>query len=199
MTPQPNWEGLSLSELLRVGCDPALEDEAWRQILHRIHRPLLRYAAKLLGPRPEVIQDCVQEAEIQIWKARFKRRDIKDAWCLSVLHNRVFDHLRRELREAKRLVPGEAVSLNELPSAAETPEEICIKAEQMDKVRRCVESFVDPVKRSVYEMYFEGGKTGPEIAKILGRTPGSVRERLHVIRNDIRRSIGGSAENATTG
>ena len=143
-------------------------------------------AYRILG-EPEAAEDVVQDAFLAAWRgaATFRReRGNARSWLLSIVHHRAVDLLRR--RTAFRPAPLEAA--DGTPGDADTAEEAARNVER-GTVRAALETLPEAQRRTIELAYF-GGYTQSELADLMGVPLGTVKGRMRIGLQKMRRVLG---------
>ncbi|MCU0280298.1 MAG: sigma-70 family RNA polymerase sigma factor [Acidimicrobiia bacterium] len=190
--------------LLRRSPDPAtLADEelialvaggderAFACLYDRHARVAWALAHRLLGERTAA-EDLVQEAFLALWRGAAGYRPSRGGvrtWLLAILRNRGIDRLRTQGAQARRqglLEQEEQV----LRPAGAPAEEAALGAVQGQAVRRALAQLPDD-QREVLRLAYYGGFTHHEIADLLGVPLGTVKSRMRLGLERVRRAIAG--------
>jgi RNA polymerase sigma-70 factor (ECF subfamily) len=143
-------------------------------------------AYRILG-EPEAAEDVVQDAFLAAWRGAgtFRReRGNARSWLLSIVHHRAVDLLRR--RTAFRPAPLEAA--DGTPADADTAEEAARNVER-GSVRAALETLPEAQRRTIELAYF-GGYTQSELADLMGVPLGTVKGRMRIGLQKMRRVLG---------
>ena len=143
-------------------------------------------AYRILG-EPETAEDVVKDAFLAVWRGAgtFRRdRGNPRGWLLSIVHHRAVDLLRR--RTAFRPAPLEAAG--ETPADADTAEE----AERNVERRSVLEALgtLPEAQRRTIELAYFGGYTHSELAELMGVPLGTVKGRMRIGLQKMRRALG---------
>src|SRR6266511_3194694 len=137
-------------------------------------------AYRILG-EPEAAEDVVQDAFLAAWKGagtfRRERGNVR-SWLLSIVHHRAVDILRR--RTAFRPAPLEA--------AVDTADEAARNVER-GTVRAALQSLPEAQRKTIELAYF-GGYTQSELAELMGVPLGTVKGRMRIGLQKMRRVLG---------
>lgn len=115
----------------------------------------------------DLVQDCLASAVQGV--ARVRKTGLLGAWLHQILRRRWYDLLRRRAVERHHLSARQAAA-----SPASAPGD--------ELVRRALDQ-LDPDARRVLELRFFQSRTSVEIAKMLGKSDGTVRSLLfHALR-----------------
>src|SRR5687767_6186229 len=151
----------------------------------RYGRVAYTLAYRILG-EPEGAEDVVQDAFLSAWKGAgtFKReRGNARSWLLSIVHHRAVDILRR--KTAFRPAPLEAAG--DRPSDADTAEEATTNVERRS-VRAALQDLPEAQRRTIELAYF-GGYTQSELAELMGVPLGTVKGRMRIGLQKMRRAL----------
>jgi len=143
-------------------------------------------AYRILG-EPEAAEDVVQDAFLAAWRGAgtFKReRGNARSWLLSIVHHRAVDLLRR--RTAFRPAPLDAAG--ETPSDSDTAEE-AERNVARSTVRAALGTLPEAQRRTIELAYF-GGYTQSELAQLMGVPLGTVKGRMRIGLQKMRRVLG---------
>ena len=136
---------------------------------------------------PAEAEDLAQETFLRAHCRQDTLRDPKAArgWLYRIATRVCVDHLRKRARQAaldgEEEPQHEARAVSEAPSAQERAE----RAETSACVQRCLDYLPDSY-RAVILLYEAHGLTAPEIAELLGVSPGTIKIRLHRARRRLQ-------------
>jgi RNA polymerase sigma-70 factor, ECF subfamily len=159
---------------------------ALSELYDRHGRVAYALAYRILG-EPEAAEDVVQDAFIAAWRGAgtFRReRGNARSWLLSIVHHRAVDLLRR--RTAFRPAPLEAA--DNTPSDVDTADEAARNVER-GSVRAALETLPAAQRRTIELAYF-GGYTQSELAQLMGVPLGTVKGRMRIGLQKMRRVLG---------
>ena len=143
-------------------------------------------AYRILG-EPETAEDVVQDAFLAAWRGagtfRRERGNVR-SWLLSIVHHRAVDVLRR--RTAFRPAPLEAAA--DAASDADTADEAARNVER-GSVRAALGTLPEAQRRTIELAYF-GGYTQSELAELMGVPLGTVKGRMRIGLQKMRRVLG---------
>jgi RNA polymerase sigma-70 factor (ECF subfamily) len=145
-------------------------------------------AYRILG-EAEGAEDVVHDAFLLAWRgADSYQRDRGNprGWLLSIVHHRAVDVLRR--KTAFRPAPLEAAESR--PSDADTAGEAERNVERAG-VRAALRGLPDVQRRTIELAYF-GGYTQVELAQLMGVPLGTVKGRMRIGLQKLRRALDGS-------
>ena len=148
-------------------------------------------AHRVLGDRQRA-EDAVQETFLSIWRARSSydpgRGSVRN-WLLGALRNRAIDAIRHE---AARPAPARGVDPAEVlaarPSDADTDATVIDR--ETSRTLRGVLGGLPPEQSRVIELAYFGGFTHTEIAEMLSMPVGTVKGRMRLGLEKLRRTLG---------
>lgn len=140
----------------------------WEHLVTDNENRLYRAALAILGSREEA-EDAVQSAFVTFLEKAPDDLENPAAWLMRVLVNSCKSQLRRPWRRDLPL-------LDTLPAPA------------AEERRELEEIFaLPPEERAVIHLFYYEGYSTDEIARIIGRRPGTVRSRLSRAREKLRK------------
>jgi RNA polymerase sigma-70 factor (ECF subfamily) len=175
-----------LMALLRHG-----DNGAFEVIFDRHSGVAFSLAYRMCGTRAAA-EDVVQEAFLSMWRsgARYDRtRGSARTWILGIVHNRAIDSLRRSVQHDRRRASDEG-----LAERLESPERTDVEAGRRDEahqIRLALEDLPEEQSRVIELAYF-GGYTHTEIADMLGAPVGTIKGRMRLGLEKMRRSLEGA-------
>lgn len=133
-------------------------------------------------------EDAVQEAFVSIWRSRatyHRNRGTAASWLLTVVRHRAIDVGRRDDKHATRCVGDDP-----LPSFS-SRDDVAAEAAEMDDAGRLrgLLARLPDAQREVITLAFYGQLTHVEIAERLDLPPGTVKGRMRLGMEKLRRSI----------
>jgi RNA polymerase sigma-70 factor, ECF subfamily len=145
-------------------------------------------AYRMVG-RQALAEDVVQEAFLSIWRSRMRfdrTRGSVRTWVLGIVHNRGIDALRRSTVHDRRRETLDGVE--ERYEARERTEVEVVRREEARSVRGALETLPAEQRRTIELAYF-GGFTHNEIAKLLDEPIGTVKGRMRLGLEKMRREM----------
>jgi RNA polymerase sigma-70 factor (ECF subfamily) len=136
-------------------------------------------------------EDVVQEAFLSIWRSRQrydKTRGSVRTWVLGIVHHRTIDALRRNLVHDRRRTSAEG--LEERQEAPERTDVEVARREEARTVRAALETLPDQ-QTKVIELAYFGGFTHTQIAEMLDMPIGTVKGRMRLGLEKLRRQLAG--------
>jgi RNA polymerase sigma-70 factor, ECF subfamily len=174
-----------LMDLLREG-DP----EAFEAIYDRHGRAAYSLAYRMVGDR-SVAEDITQEAFLSIWRSRVRfdrERGSVRTWVLGIVHHRAIDALRRNTVHDRRRASAEG-----LEERQEAPERTDVEVARLDEAREVREalSTLPAQQLEVVRLAYYGGFTHTQIAEMLDEPVGTVKGRMRLGLEKMRRRLAG--------
>lgn len=104
------------------------------------------------------------------------------AWLFKIAHNLVVDYLRKISK--RKVVPLEEAEIASTANTAETAESHL----QVEKLSESLKQ-LSPAQREVINLRFFAGLSSSEAGKVIGKSPGAVREMQRVAINSLRKLL----------
>jgi RNA polymerase sigma-70 factor (ECF subfamily) len=148
-------------------------------------------AYRMCGTRTAA-EDVVQESFLSLWRsgARYDRtRGSVRTWVLGIVHNRAIDSLRRSINHDRRLASDEGIE-----ERFEAPEHTEVEVARRDdarEIRAALDELPEDQSR-VIELAFYGGYTHTEIAAMLEAPVGTIKGRMRLGMEKMRRTLEGA-------
>ena len=166
--------------------------EAFEVIYDRHVGAAFSLAYRMAG-RTALAEDIVQDAFLSIWRARARyerERGSMRTWVLGIVHHRAVDALRRAVvHDRRRGGDDEVAARHEAPERLEAE---VVRREEARSVRAALEGL--PAEQAkVIELAYYGGFTHTEIAGMLEEPIGTVKGRMRLGLEKMRRGLAGSA------
>jgi RNA polymerase sigma-70 factor, ECF subfamily len=163
--------------------------DAFEVIYERHSRVAFSLAFRLLGDRPSA-EDLVQDAFLAVWRGAGSYSSTRGSvrnWLLSILHNRGVDRLRTLAAMTRRQEALEQAELRrpEEPDAAA----LGIGQALAGSVREELSSLPGE-QFEVLKLAYYGGFTHQEIAEMLELPLGTVKSRMRLGLDRLRRGLG---------
>jgi RNA polymerase sigma-70 factor, ECF subfamily len=174
-----------LMQLVRQG-----EPRAFETIYDRHGGAAFSLAYRMVGNRPAA-EDVVQEAFLSIWRSRLRyeaERGSVRSWILGIVHHRTIDALRRNLVHDRRRTSAEGIE-----ERHEAPERTDVEAARREEARN-VRAALDELpgeQTQVIELAYFGGFTHTQIAEMLNMPIGTVKGRMRLGLDKLRRNLAG--------
>jgi RNA polymerase sigma-70 factor (ECF subfamily) len=148
-------------------------------------------AYRMCGTRTAA-EDVVQESFLSLWRsgARYDRtRGSVRTWVLGIVHNRAIDSLRRSINHDRRRASDEGIE-----ERFEAPEHTEVEVARRDdarEIRAALDELPEDQSR-VIELAFYGGYTHTEIAAMLEAPVGTIKGRMRLGMEKMRRTLEGA-------
>jgi RNA polymerase sigma-70 factor, ECF subfamily len=145
-------------------------------------------AYRMMGNRVAA-EDVAQEAFLSIWRSRLRyqpERGSVRTWVLGIVHHRAIDALRRSIVHDRRRVEVEGIE--EKHEAPELTDVEAARREEARSVRGALESLPEDQSRVIELAYF-GGFSHSQIAEMLEMPVGTVKGRMRLGLEKLRRAL----------
>jgi RNA polymerase sigma-70 factor (ECF subfamily) len=145
-------------------------------------------AYRMLGNRVAA-EDVAQEAFLSIWRSKMRyqpERGSVRTWVLGIVHHRGIDALRRSFVHDRRRADSEGIE--ERFEAPELTEVEAARREEARSVRSALETLPEDQSRVIELAYF-GGFTHSQIAETLEMPIGTVKGRMRLGLEKLRRAL----------
>lgn len=145
-------------------------------------------AYRMVG-KQAAAEDVVQEAFLSIWRSRMRYDQTRGSvrtWVLGIVHNRGIDALRRSTVHDRRRETLDGVE--ERHEARERTDVEAARREEARSVRGALETLPDAQRRTIELAYF-GGFTHTQIAELLDEPVGTVKGRMRLGLDKMRRQL----------
>jgi RNA polymerase sigma-70 factor (ECF subfamily) len=147
-------------------------------------------AYRMVGNRPAA-EDAVQEAFLSIWRSRMRydaARGSVRTWILGIVHHRTIDSLRRNLVHDRRRTSAEGIE--ERQEAPERTDAEAVRRDEARSVRNALDTLPGD-QNQVIELAYFGGFTHSQIAEMLNMPIGTVKGRMRLGLDKLRRQLAG--------
>jgi RNA polymerase sigma-70 factor, ECF subfamily len=154
--------------------------------------PAFSLAYRMVGNRA-VAEDVSQEAFVSIWRSRLRyqpERGSVRTWVLGIVHHRAIDALRRNAVHDRRRASAEGIE-ERFEAPQQTDVEVA-RREEAKTVRAAIGELPEEQVRVIELAYF-GGFSHSEIADQLDMPIGTVKGRMRLGLDKLRRSLAGEA------
>jgi RNA polymerase sigma-70 factor (ECF subfamily) len=145
-------------------------------------------AYRMVGNRVTA-EDVTQEAFLSIWRSRLRYDQARGSvrtWVLGIVHNRAIDALRRSFVHDRRRETLEGVE--ERHEATERTEVEAARREEARSIRSALATLPDEQRRTIELAYF-GGFSHSQIAELLDEPIGTVKGRMRLGLDKMRRQL----------
>jgi RNA polymerase sigma-70 factor, ECF subfamily len=145
-------------------------------------------AYRMVGNRVTA-EDVTQEAFLSIWRSRLRYDQARGSvrtWVLGIVHNRAIDALRRSFVHDRRRETMDGVE--ERHEAPERTEVEAARREEARSIRSALDTLPDEQRRTIELAYF-GGFSHSQIAELLEEPIGTVKGRMRLGLDKMRRQL----------
>ena len=145
-------------------------------------------AYRMVGKRVTA-EDTVQEAFLSIWRSRMRydrSRGSVRTWVLGIVHNRAIDTLRRGAVHDRRQESAEGIE--ERFEARERTDVEAARREEARNVRSALDTLPEDQRKTLELAYF-GGFSHSQIAELLNEPIGTVKGRMRLGLEKMRRQL----------
>lgn len=162
----------------------------------RFHRPMVwfvtGYLRRMGNGRMSNVDDEVQEIMLKVWQSigRLDAGRNVTAWVYAVARNHCIDRQRRSRRTPVELNSEAVVDSPSFPGDSD-PEELYTKKELRETVGSFVES-LDSEDRMILMLRYYEDLPYREISDAVGRPEGTVKYRVHELKNRLRAQLEGA-------
>lgn len=166
-------------------------DEGAFEVLYDRHsRVAWSLAMRLLHDR-QAAEDLVQEAFLGLWRGSATYSPAAGSvrtWLLSIVHHRAVDRLRQGAAGQRRQAALEEIASTESRAAPDTAD-LALGRVQAAQIRSALADVPDD-QQHVLELAYYGGYTHDEIAQLLALPLGTVKSRMRLGLERVRRNVG---------
>jgi len=153
--------------------DSARKHDAIAALYETHFERVARYIAVRIGDISEA-EDLASEVFIRALRSVDSFQDTgapMEAWVFRIAHNIVVDHLRKKQRRPASTPLDETHDL----ANDDDPVETAVRKDELERVSKAMERLTDG-QRQVLGLRFGGEMTAEEVAKVMNKKPGAVRE-----------------------
>lgn len=162
----------------------AAKDKAFIEMIYDHYSDALFGIVIRILKDENLAQDAMQEGFIKVWK-NYKSYDVKKArlftWLLQIFRNIAIDHYRKKKNNQDKMIQTDSGSVNDIEYQRFTPE-------LMD-----VGTYLNKMEvkyRTVIQLLYYKGMTQEEASKQLEIPLGTVKSRLRIGLNQLRKIYG---------
>ncbi len=134
-------------------------------------------------------EDITQEAFLSIWRSRLRYDQARGSvrtWVLGIVHNRAVDALRRSVVHDRRRETMEGIE--ERHEARERTDVEAARREEARTIRSALETLPEEQRKTIELAYF-GGFSHSQIAELLNEPIGTVKGRMRLGLDKMRRQL----------
>lgn len=146
-------------------------------------------AYRMVGNRAGA-EDIMQEAFLSVWRSRARYQPQRGSvrnWVLGIVHNRAIDSLRRSTVHDSRRASAEGIE--EQHEARELTDVEVARRDEARELRAALQGLPDE-QGKVIELAYFGGFSQSEIAELLATPIGTVKGRMRLGLEKMRRQLG---------
>ena len=167
--------------------------DASREIIEKLHQPMMGFIYRILGPRyREQMEDIAQDVFLKVFRSleRFDTtRGVKfSTWVFTFTRNHCLDLLKKKKLSVFSMTSMLADDEGQRTFADEgviSPERSAVGSEIGERIDAALH-VINPEQREVFEMREQRGMDYRDIAKRMGVAEGTVKSRLHRARIALR-------------
>ena len=188
MSPTQDIRNLADEEVMHLAQQG--DPRAFELLYDRHGGAAFSLAYRMVGSRGAA-EDISQEAFLSIWRSRLRYQADKGSvrtWVLGIVHHRAIDALRRNVVHERKRV--EAEGFEEREEAPERTEVEVARREEAREVRDALQALPEEQVKVIELAYF-GGFTHTEIAEMLQEPIGTVKGRMRLGLEKMRRHLAG--------
>lgn len=167
------------------------DTRAFELVYERHAAAALGLARRIVGDRG-LAEEVTQEAFVSVWRSAANYRPARGSvrtWVLGITRNRAIDALRR--RSSQDRVRSAAEAFTDRSTDREPTNDAAVRNAEARAVRGAVGELPEEQRRTV-ELAFFGGLTQVEIASELDLPLGTVKGRMRLALDKLRRVLGPS-------
>ncbi|MBD0281179.1 MAG: sigma-70 family RNA polymerase sigma factor [Thermoleophilaceae bacterium] len=164
------------------------EPRAFELLYDRHGGAAFSLAYRMVGNRVTA-EDITQEAFLSIWRSRLRYDQARGSvrtWVLGIVHNRAIDALRRSVVHDRRRETIEGVE--ERFEARDRTDVEAARREEARSVRSALDTLPVDQRRTIELAYF-GGFSHSQIAELLDEPIGTVKGRMRLGLDKMRRQL----------
>jgi len=173
------------------------DQDACREIVEKLHRPVLATTHRFLGRRfNDEAEDIAQEIFLKVFRTlhRFdKQRGVKfTTWVFTFVRNHCFDVLKKKRLTTTSLqsedAEGEEKSWELEDGSARRPEELAESSELGEQIELALASLVEE-QRMVFVLREYEQLDLKSIAEVMDCSEGTVKSRLHRAKEALKQRL----------
>lgn len=173
------------------------EHEAFNEMVRLCHAPVFRLAQRLLQNVDDA-QEVAQETFLAAYEGieRFQGRAQIKTWLLAIAYRKTMDSLKKRIRD-REIFPETmdeteiwkiAQNVDDFTDWVPNPEQY-VNRKQVSGILKEALSKMPEESRAVFELRDLQGFSSKEVAEILGIQEGTVRVKLHRVRQILMREL----------
>ena len=187
MAPTDSLSQLADEDLMLLVQDDRMD--AFEVVYDRHSGAGFSLAYRMVGSRPNA-EDIMQEAFLSVWRSRVRYQPQRGSvrnWVLGIVHNRAIDSLRRSTVHDSRRASAEGIE--EQHEARELTDVEVARRDEARELRVALKGLPDD-QGKVIELAYFGGFSQSEIAEMLATPIGTVKGRMRLGLEKMRRHLG---------
>lgn len=169
---------------------PVADGQEQFAALYRAHRArIVRLCRLLLQDQPEA-EEVAQDVFLKLLKTDsvWNHPVPIESWLTRFAVNACRDRRRSRWWRGRREMPNAFIE-DDFPSPCRTPEEVLVSSEQRERIWRGLRT-LSARQREVFVLRYVEGRSGGDVAELLGITPGSVKQHLFRAVQNMRKALG---------
>lgn len=163
--------------------------DAFETLLIR-YNGMMNYIIRGILTDSREAEDCMALVQAKLWEKLSSYREERaslSTWITSVCRNAAYDRLRFLQRQTRQAAPLE----DWIPDPAASPEELVLRQERREHLRKVLNALRDFDRKLFYRKYYYLQSTA-QIAAELGLSERAVEGRLYRIRTRLQKLLGGN-------
>jgi len=151
--------------------------KAYKELYDLLFNGLHRFSFSIVKSK-EVAEEIVSDVFIKIWQIRHRLPEIENlrVYLYTITKNFSINYIHRNYKNT-------SVSLDDMDIEPVielgTPEELCISAEMVNKIRRAIQQ-LPPQCRAIFQLVKEDGMKYREVADVLNISVFTVRNQVAI-------------------
>lgn len=187
---------MSATDLGRLGDEELMQlvqrgdPRAFELVYDRHGGAAFSLAYRMVGSRTPA-EDITQEAFLSMWRSRVRYEPSRGSvrtWLLGIVHHRAIDALRRNLVHERRRAPAD--DLEERHDAKDLTDVEVVRRDEARTVRAALDELPEE-QCHVIELAYFAGFTHSQIAEMLETPIGTVKGRMRLGLEKMRRAMEG--------
>ena len=158
-------------------------------LYQRYSRTLYSLAYRVVNDR-QTAEDLLQEVFLKVWRyatSYTPQLGSVSSWLMSIMRHRAIDHQRSARRHVSKNIPLEESEQDPGGTFTDAWDEVWLSV-QISLVRACLMR-LPPEQRTVIELAYFEGRTQSEIAKMHRLPLGTVKARMRLGLQHLRREL----------
>lgn len=164
------------------------DQDAFEALLVR-YNGMMAYIVRGILTDPKETEECLAQIRARLWgklSGYQEDRASLATWITAICRNAAYDRLRQLQRQAERTAPLEEW----MPDPAPSPEELVLRQERRERLKKALNALRDSDRRLFYRKYYYLQSTA-QIAAELGLSQRAVEGRLYRVRVRLQKLLGG--------